>query len=45
MLCPEAFSLSSCRYEGGGGGAREGGRVCGEDAGPLRVIGSKRIQG
>ena len=27
MLCPEAFSLSSCRYEGGGcegGGVRGG---------------------
>ena len=44
MLCPEAFSLSSCRYEGGGGGVREGGYE-GEDAGPLRVIGSKCIQG
>ena len=47
MLCPEAFSLSSCGYEGGGGRGvwgREGGYE-GEDAGPLRVIGSKCIQG
>ena len=29
----------------GGGGVREGGGYEGEDAGPLRVIGSKCIQG